>query len=95
MSVTALKRAENTGRRGVAAVHGATTRGAAYAKAHVGGVATQGRRLARRVTGEIEQYTGRRRAAWIDDASRLVRHHQWATLALAALALSALFALLL
>jgi hypothetical protein len=94
MSVVALKRAGRKGRRGVAAAHGATTRGAAYAKARAGDLATQGQRLARSVDGQIRHSTGKRSAAWIDGASRLVEDHRWTALALAALAVYALFALL-
>lgn len=95
MSVATLRaKAEKRGERRVAAVHGVTTRGAAYAKAQVGDLATQGQRLARGVDGQIKQYTGRRSAAWVDGTSRLVGNHLWTILALAALAVCALFALL-
>lgn len=95
MSVARVKtRVERNGRRGAAAVNGATTRGAAYAKAQVSDLATRGRRLARDVDGQIKQATGRRSAAWIDEAALFVDNHRWTALALAGLAVYVLLALL-
>ena len=94
MSVVAMKRkAEKRGERGLAVVQRVTTRGAAYAKAQVGDLATNGQRLARGVDGQIQQYTGKRSAGWIDGASQLVGNHLWTALVFAGLALCALFIL--
>lgn len=76
------------------AVPGLTTRGVTYAKAQVRDLATHGQRLARDADGQVKQVTGRRTAAWIDRASRLAENHRWVTFGLSALALYALFVLL-
>ena len=87
MSVVALKRkVEKRGERGVTAARGATARGAAYATAQVHDLATNGRRFARGVDGQVKQYTGKRSAGWIDGASELVRNHLGIAFAVAALA---------
>ena len=91
MSVSRLKaKAERKGGRGLAAVNGAAARGAAYAKAQVDELTAQGQRVVRRVDGQIDRYTGRRTAGWIDRMWRGLTSHHWTNVAVAALALVAL-----
>ena len=88
MSVVALRtKAGKRGERRVAAARGATARGAAYAKAQVHDLTNGGRRLAQGVDGQVKQVTGKRSAAWIDDAAALVRNHLGIAFTVAALAL--------
>jgi hypothetical protein len=98
MSVATLKKAAKRGERRLTAVPRVATRAATSAKAQVRDLATQGQQLARDVAhdvdGQVKQYTGRRSAAWLDGVSRLAGNHGWIASGLGALALYALFVLL-
>jgi hypothetical protein len=91
MRVSRLKaKAERKGERGLAAVNGAAARGAAYAKAQAGELTAQGQRFVRRVDGQIDRYTGRRTAGWLERMSQRLTSRHWTNVAVAALALFAL-----
>lgn len=105
MSVATLKKTAKRGERRLTAVPRVAGRGATYAKAQVRDLATQGQQLARAaatqgqqvardVDRQVKQVTGRRSGAWLDGVSRLAGNHGWITTGLAALALYALFVLL-
>jgi len=63
------------------------SRVATGAAEQAGDLAKQVQRLATDTDRHVEEYTGKSSAAWMNDASRLIKKHPWQAVALGALLL--------
>jgi ElaB/YqjD/DUF883 family membrane-anchored ribosome-binding protein len=75
---------EKTAERAATAAQDVTRRVVSGAAGQAGDLAKHVQRVATDTDRQLEEYTGKSSAAWMNDASRLIKKHPWKAVALTA-----------